>query len=113
MSSYTYGLFGEEVAKNYFTNMGFNLIANRYKTPYGELDLVLIKNIQILFVEVKTRKKLSDISEILQTKQILRNKHAAEIFLSKHLQYSEFECRFDLIIVKDSKVEQHLENITQ
>lgn len=49
------GAWGENIAKIYYQNLGYQLIAQNFYTRYGELDLVLLKNNKILIVEVKTR----------------------------------------------------------
>lgn len=53
------GKLGEEIAKKYYKNLGYQVISQNFYTPYGELDLVLQKNNIILVVEVKTRTKHS------------------------------------------------------
>ena len=49
------GQRGEIIARNYYQSLGFNIICQNFYTRYGELDLVLQKDKQILVVEVKTR----------------------------------------------------------
>jgi putative endonuclease len=49
------GDWGETIAEEYLKNFGFQVISRNLRTPYGEIDLVVTDNIQIIFVEVKTR----------------------------------------------------------
>jgi putative endonuclease len=49
------GQYGEQIALKYYQKLGYKLIKKNYYCRWGELDLVLIKNKQILVVEVKTR----------------------------------------------------------
>ena len=83
----------------------------RYKTPYGELDLVMLKDGEIVFVEVKARKKSYRLDEVISQKQIQRNYAAAEIFLSENPLYLDYRARFDLIVILDKIVAEHIMNI--
>jgi putative endonuclease len=92
--------------------LNYKLLAQRYKTPYGELDLVMLKDKEIVFVEVKARKKSYKLDTIITQKQIQRNYAAAEIFLSENPFYLNYPSRFDLIIILDTIVAEHMVNIT-
>jgi len=49
------GKQGEKIAAQYYRKLGWQIITQNFWTRYGELDLVLQKDKQILLVEVKTR----------------------------------------------------------
>jgi putative endonuclease len=49
------GRRGEDLAEEYFRNLGFEILARNYHTAYGEIDLVIEKEKMIIFIEVKTR----------------------------------------------------------
>jgi len=49
------GNWGERVAADYLHERGYKLVARNFRTPYGEIDVVVQKNDFIIFVEVKTR----------------------------------------------------------
>jgi putative endonuclease len=51
----TIGAWGEKIAENFFVEKGYVIIGKNIRTPYGELDLVISKEEEIIFVEVKTR----------------------------------------------------------
>ena len=112
ITSHSYGLAAEKIALNYLVKLGFQPLAQRYKTKYGELDLIAIKNQDVLFLEVKARKKSYALAEIITSKQIKRNYQAAEIFLSENPQYMQYNCRFDLLVILDKMIAEHLVNIT-
>ena len=111
-NSYLYGVQSEQLAVEYFEAIGFEVLARRYKTKLGEIDLVVKKNNQLVFVEVKARKRKTPTEEILTEKQIFRIYSAAEIFLSEFPEYNEFECRFDLLIIFKNKISDHIKNIS-
>jgi putative endonuclease len=47
---------GERLAARYLRRQGFRILARRYRTPAGEIDLVARDGKSIVFVEVKTRR---------------------------------------------------------
>lgn len=49
------GRLGESLAKKFLERQGFNVIAERYRSPFGEIDLVAKRGQVLLFVEVKAR----------------------------------------------------------
>ncbi len=110
-SSYQLGLEAEKLVIQYLESLGFSLISQRYKTKFGEIDLILYKNNQVIFVEVKARSRRTIIEEIITKKQLHRNYAAAEFFLSESQQYSTHDCRFDLIIVYKKQIISHIEDI--
>jgi putative endonuclease len=50
------GQGGEEVAARYLKSLGFRIVAVRYRTPLGEIDLIARDGDCLVFVEVKTRR---------------------------------------------------------
>ncbi|CAL7960062.1 putative endonuclease [Alphaproteobacteria bacterium] len=112
LDCYNYGLEAEEIALNYLLHYGYTIIAKRFKTPYGEIDLIAGKEREVIFVEVKARRALNSqiLLEIVTAKQQSRCVEAAECFLASNTNYNDFPCRFDLIIVKDNQVQHHIED---
>lgn len=49
-----FGRLGEQIACDYLKNKGFTVIEQNYTKKIGELDIVVIKNSVLHFVEVKT-----------------------------------------------------------
>ena len=47
---------GERVAARYLRRHGYKILARRYRTPLGEIDLIARDGACIVFVEVKTRR---------------------------------------------------------
>lgn len=50
---------GEDAALAYLQQRGYNLIARNWRCLYGELDLVMRQQGQLVFVEVKARRSAS------------------------------------------------------
>jgi putative endonuclease len=54
------GLTGERLAAEHFERLGYDILARRHRTRFGELDLVAADEGTIVFVEVKTRRSNGD-----------------------------------------------------
>lgn len=50
-----FGAWGEHQAETYLILQGLSLLERNYRTPYGEIDLVMQHGDRIVFVEVKAR----------------------------------------------------------
>lgn len=46
---------GEQIASDYLTALGYEVIDRNYTSRFGELDLVAIDGEELVFIEVKTR----------------------------------------------------------
>ena len=55
MTHKEFGDRGEYLAKLYLEQKGYIFIRANYRTKYGEIDLILQENDEIVFAEVKTR----------------------------------------------------------
>jgi putative endonuclease len=52
----TLGRAGEELAAAHFLRLGYDILARRHRTRFGELDLIVSDRDRLVFVEVKTRR---------------------------------------------------------
>lgn len=110
-NSYQLGIKAELLTAQYFNKLGFSVIFLRYKTKFGEIDLILKRGNQIVFIEVKARSIILPIDQLITQKQIDRNYAAAEFFLSQFPEYLTYECRFDIVILHKDRIIHHIENI--
>ncbi|MCL1917297.1 MAG: YraN family protein [Peptococcaceae bacterium] len=49
------GRMGENMAADYLTDAGFDIIARNYRCSRGEIDIVAMEGEELVFVEVRTR----------------------------------------------------------
>ena len=47
------GMLGEAIATQFFKNKGYRILAQNYRKPWGEIDIVVQKGETLHFVEVK------------------------------------------------------------
>ena len=55
MTAFSEGLLGEWRARAYLRRQGMAVLAQRYRAPHGEIDLIARDQQAIVFVEVKAR----------------------------------------------------------
>ncbi|MEM8951022.1 MAG: YraN family protein [Pseudomonadota bacterium] len=79
---------------------GFRVLATRYRTPLGEIDLVLRRRSLLIIAEVKARASLDQALHALRPKQQMRLARAADVFLKHHPSHRGCVVRFDLIAVQ-------------
>lgn len=49
------GKFGEDYAARHLSNLGWRIVARRWRKGHNDLDLVALDGGEVVFVEVKTR----------------------------------------------------------
>jgi putative endonuclease len=114
-TSYEKGVQSELIASTLLTDSGYTLLAQRYKVPYGEIDLVMVQGDSLVFVEVKCRKNYRDAAESITMRQQVRIQNAAEAFMQENPDLVR-KCafiRFDVVLICNSKPPVHLQNAWQ
>ena len=82
---------------------GWKTLKSRYRSPYGEIDIIMQKPDRLLFVEVKFTNKTGDnaIETVVpQFRQRRRIYDTAKHFLIEHPSMAQFEMRFVIAIVQ-------------
>lgn len=106
--SYKFGLRAEFFACLILRLKNYRIIARRYKTPLGEVDIIAARGDTLIFVEVKARTQMQSF-ELLSSAQQKRIINAAKYFVSSNKINTKI-CRFDLIIIKNALSFQHIKN---
>lgn len=97
--AYRRGIRAETLVAWAFRLRGFLVVARRYKTPVGEIDLVVRRGRLVVFVEVKARSRLEDGAEAVTPAGRRRIVAAAGQFLARHPRLLEHATRFDVALV--------------
>jgi len=106
ISPYKSGYLAEFICRMFMRLHGYRIIAKNYrcgtgkKTPYGELDFVAIKGMNIVFCEVKKRQNDIDFSRALSYKQQERILNGGQYFMRAHPKYKKYSMRFDVFFIK-------------
>lgn len=111
MTSYKKGMFAEYVAIIFLVLKGYRILKHRYKTRYGEIDVVARRGHVIAFIEVKSRKTEEGALEAVHPKTQRRIENAAKDFISRNSQLcGNSSFRFDVITVSKPFRIKHLDN---
>ena len=80
----TLGNFGENLAAEYLINNKYKIIERNHRTPYGEIDIIAIKDKVLSFIEVKTRSsaQYGAPGEAVDFKKQRHIRNAARYFIS-------------------------------
>ena len=109
-TGYRRGLFAEKCAAWYLRLKGYDIIAARYRTSVGEIDLVARRARHLVFVEVKHRAALEVAAEAVHRRNQARVRRAAELYLQKHPRYTGFDMRFDAVVMAPGRWPRHIVN---
>ena len=108
VAAFRTGLSAETRAVAYLMAKGYRVLARRFRSPYGEIDIVAQRRGLIAFVEVKARASLDDAAYAVTPRQQARIIDAAQGWLMAHPEHAEFELRFDAILIAPRRLPRHL-----
>jgi len=102
------GISAESRAAAYLVAKGFRILARRWKSPAGEIDIVARRRRLLVFVEVKARNTIDEAAESLQARQQRRIAAAAEAWLAAYPDASIQDLRCDAVLVAPGKLPRHI-----
>src|SRR6185503_18926745 len=102
------GISAESRAAAFLIAKGFRILARRWKSPLGEIDIVARRRHLLVFVEVKARASLDEAAESVNARQQRRIAAAAGIWLAASPDDSVRDMRFDAILVAPGKLLRHI-----
>jgi len=104
------GLSAESRAALLLIAKAYWILARRWKTPFGEIDIVARRRNDLVFVEVKARETFDDAAEAVTDRSKQRIVGAAEFWLAHHPADAHCAIRFDVILVVPGKLPRHIIN---
>jgi len=108
VAAFRTGLSAESRAAALLVAKGFRIVARRWKSPVGEIDIVARRRSLMVFGEVKARNNLDEAAESVTMRQRSRIANAAEAFIATYPDSSVTEMRFDAILVAPGKMPRHI-----
>ena len=101
-SSTERGRIAEELACNHLKkNFGLVLLDRNYRTPYGEIDLIMKDGETMVFIEVRSRTKDNFLKplESIDRNKCMRIIRSSEYYLQRNVSSfnSMGKCRFDVV----------------
>src|ERR1700754_1715702 len=108
VAAFRTGLSAEARAGAYLMAKGYRILAKRFRTPYGEIDIVARRRNLLAFVEVKARASLDEAAYAVTPRNQRRIIDAAQAWLMTHPEHADFEMRFDVMLIAPRHLPRHL-----
>ena len=95
------GRKAEELASARLQRQGLRLAARNYRSPFGEIDLVMQERDTLVFVEVRYRSNATfgAPAETVDGRKQARLRATAEHYLQNTPRASKKPCRFDIVAI--------------
>ncbi len=99
------GRAGEDFAVDFFTRKGYGVIARNFRRGRGEIDLIVGRNDEVVFVEVKhwTSYGTEAIEYGVNGEKTKRILNVAKIFAAENPACDGCRMRFDVLFVPGSE----------
>jgi putative endonuclease len=108
VAAFRVGLSAESRAAAFLIAKGYRIVARRFRTPVGEIDIVARRRNVLVFVEVKARVRLDDAAEAVTDRSKRRIVAAAEAWLAAHPDDMTSAMRFDAVLVAPGRIPRHI-----
>jgi putative endonuclease len=95
--TYDLGHRAEFWAGLYCRAKGYQILQKRYKTRFGEIDLVLKRGKTLVFLEVKARRSVEEALQSIHRTNRGRIEKSALMFMANHAELEGCSQRFDCI----------------
>src|SRR5438046_6099311 len=91
VAAFRTGLSAESRAAAFLMAKGYRILAKRFRTPYGEIDIVAKRRNLVAFVEVKARASLEEAAYAVTARQQVRIVAAAQAWLMAQPEHDGFK----------------------
>jgi putative endonuclease len=106
--AFRFGLSAESRAAAFLIAKGFRILARRWRSPVGEIDIIARRRDLVIFVEVKARERLDDAAWSVTERQRSRIAAAAEAWLARQGDHPFRDLRFDAVLVAPGRIPHHI-----
>jgi putative endonuclease len=97
------GLLAEAWAELALRCKGYRILARRFRTPFGEVDIIARRGTVIAFVEVKARGDLALAGSAITKKSWQRMERAAQYYLKYNRMEAAMTLRLDAILISTGR----------
>lgn len=105
-----HGHRAETIALWYLRLKGYRLLARRFQTPAGEVDLIMRKGKTTAFIEVKARATVDDGVMAVTQYQSRRISAGAAFYTARDDRAARGFQRFDIVVVPSYLWPTHIKN---
>lgn len=109
------GELGEKRAKEYLLGLGYTILETNFKSNFGEIDIIAMREDVVVFLEVKSWSSFGseELERSVNRKKLRRIEKTALEYGQKFPKYQEKQFQFDLIFIDISNNDvKHYENIS-
>lgn len=107
--AFRFGLSAESRAAAFLIAKGYRILARRFRTPLGEIDIVARRRGVLVFIEVKARDSFDAAAEAIGKRQQNRIIAAAQLWLAGHPEDAMRDMRFDVVLIIPGRLPRHLQ----
>ena len=104
------GQLSEYFAALYLLCKGYRVLAIRYRTPLGEIDIVARRKDLAVFVEVKARGGESQAIDAVSFEAQRRIRAASDLWLARQPDHAGLSQRYDIIAIIPGRRPRHFED---
>lgn len=109
-TAFAAGRMGEDSVLRDYRDQGYGFVASRWRGKSGEIDLIVTRDDEYVFVEVKKSASHRQAAERISQRQIRRICNAAQEFCGECAQGQLTPMRFDAALVDDVGRVQVIQN---
>lgn len=105
------GHSAEQRACDYLVGRGLTLVERNYRTPHGEIDLIMRDAKTLVFVEVRFRRsaEYGTAAETVDRGKQSKLRASAAHYLQRHRGAAKQPCRFDVVALSGAPGQEQLE----
>ena len=98
------GLHYEDLAKNYLVQHGLTLLRQNYHSRFGEIDLIMLQQEVLCFIEVKYRNSMGfgGAASAIPTQKQRKIVKTALIFIAENDRLKQHSMRFDALLMQQN-----------
>ncbi|MDB5725567.1 MAG: hypothetical protein JWQ16_2321 [Novosphingobium sp.] len=106
------GRRGEALAAWYLRLKGWRIVAQRLKTPRGEVDLIARRGRTVAFIEVKWRATSAGLDVAIDERRLRRVAAAANALAPRYARNGD-DLRIDVVLLAPRRWPRHIVNAWQ
>ncbi len=95
------GKDSEQLARKFLERQGYRLVQSNFHSKWGEIDLIMRKGQELLFVEVRSKSnfRYGQPAETVNDTKQEKIRKTAQLYLYQHQEFGQCDCRFDVIAI--------------
>ncbi|OGT82142.1 MAG: YraN family protein [Gammaproteobacteria bacterium RIFCSPLOWO2_02_FULL_52_10] len=101
VNTYTKGKLAEDIAYKYLKQQGLKLLVKNYRSPMGEIDLIMRDGEVTVFIEVRSRRHSRHMHavESIDSGKRTHIVNTSEEYLQNQRRSNKEICRFDVVVL--------------